>query len=208
MMTSAATELSVYMCIIDACIYVLCVFSPWGQATNDDNDDEPELLGNKMTNDGDNNDDVFSGDNDDDDDDSNDDDMLINDNNPNSNNKGKTPSGDDNGGDLTDQQKLQLAERANEIYRQQLKYMQDHLASLRALIQDKENIIENLMLRYDLGIINQDQNKNGSVNSDDIDHGELRRKAEALAQRTILENFELRVLINIISVIPILRFIL
>ena len=43
--------------------------------------------------------------------------------------------------ELNDVQKLQLAERANEIYRQQLKYMQDHLASLRSLIQDKENII-------------------------------------------------------------------
>eukprot|EP01084_Bolivina_argentea_P319849 554826_1 len=50
--------------------------------------------------------------------------------------------------ELNVEQKLQLAERANEIYRQQLKYMQDHLASLRALIQDKENIIENLMSRY------------------------------------------------------------
>eukprot|EP01083_Nonionella_stella_P004513 13067_1 len=43
--------------------------------------------------------------------------------------------------ELNETQKLQLAEHANEIYRQQLKYMQDHLASLRALIQDKENII-------------------------------------------------------------------
>ena len=42
---------------------------------------------------------------------------------------------------LNDTQKLQLAERLNGIYRQQLKYMQDHLASLRSLIQDKENII-------------------------------------------------------------------
>jgi len=99
--------------------------------------------------------------------------------------------------ELNEIQKLQLAERANEIYRQQLKYMQDHLASLRSLIQDKENIIENLMLRYDLGIINQDQlRQGGNLSPDEIEMEELRRKAEALAQRTILENFELREMVN------------
>ena len=99
--------------------------------------------------------------------------------------------------DLSETQKLQLAERANEIYRQQLKYMQDHLASLRSLIQDKENIIENLMLRYDLGIISQDPNRQGgNLGPDEIEMEELRRKAEALAQRTILENFELREMVN------------
>jgi len=99
--------------------------------------------------------------------------------------------------ELNETQKLQLAERANEIYRQQLKYMQDHLASLRSLIQDKENIIENLMLRYDLGIITQDSNRQGgNLSPDEIELEELRRKAEALAQRTILENFELREMVN------------
>ena len=101
--------------------------------------------------------------------------------------------------ELTDQQKLHLAERANEIYRQQLRYMQDHLASLRSLIQDKENIIENLILRYDLGIITTDSARtDGNLSPDEIDlqKEELRRKAEALAQRTILENFELRQMVN------------
>eukprot|EP01083_Nonionella_stella_P212674 767786_1 len=99
--------------------------------------------------------------------------------------------------ELNETQKLQLAERANEIYRQQLKYMQDHLASMRALIQDKENIIENLMLRYDLGIITQDPNRQGgNLAPDEIPMEELRRKAEALAERTILENFELREMVN------------
>ena len=103
----------------------------------------------------------------------------------------------EDGAELNDVQKLQLAERANEIYRQQLKYMQDHLASLRSLIQDKENIIENLMLRYDLGIIAQDADRQGgNLAPDEIEVEELRRKAEALAQRTILENFELREMVN------------
>ena len=98
---------------------------------------------------------------------------------------------------LNETQKLQLAERANEIYGQQLKYMQDHLASLRSLIQDKENIIENLMLRYDLGIITQDTTRrNANLGADEIEQTELRRKAEALAQRSILENFELREMVN------------
>merc|ERR1712113_445973 len=61
----------------------------------------------------------------------------------------------------------------------------------------KENIIENLMLRYDLGIITQDQNRQGgNLSPDEIETEELRRKAEALAQRTILENFELREMVN------------
>ena len=102
----------------------------------------------------------------------------------------------DDGPELGDKEKLMLAERAGEIYRQQLKYMQDHLSSLRSLIQDKENIIENLMLRYDLGIINQDDKKTSSMASDEIEATELRQKAEALAQRTILENFELREMVN------------
>merc|ERR1719461_1089158 len=107
------------------------------------------------------------------------------------------PSDGTNDVELNETQKLQLAERANEIYRQQLKYMQDHLASLRSLIQDKENIIENLMLRYDLGIITQDSSRqNGNLGADEIEQTELRRKAEALAQRTILENFELREMVN------------
>merc|ERR1712087_26750 len=98
---------------------------------------------------------------------------------------------------LTETEELQLAKRANEIYRHQLKYMQEHLASLRSHIQEKENIIENLMLRYDLGIIDQDQKRqNGNLGSDEIEQTELRRKAEALAQRSILENFELRETVN------------
>ena len=53
------------------------------------------------------------------------------------------------------------------------------------------------MLRYDLGIITQDTSRqNGNLESDEIDQDELRRKAEELAQRTILENFELREMVN------------
>jgi len=115
------------------------------------------------------------------------------------NQMGQNSGGDTGSGDgytLNETQKLQLAERANKIFREQLKYMQDHLASLRSLIQDKENIIENLVLRYDLGIITMDTSKNGNVGADEIDQNELRRKAKALAWRSILENFELRELIN------------
>ena len=73
----------------------------------------------------------------------------------------------------------------------------NYLESLRSQIQDKENIIENLMLRYDLGIITQDSNRHGgNLSSDETKAAavkeELRRKAEALGQRTILENSVLR----------------
>ena len=135
-------------------------------------------------------------------------------------------------------QKLQLAERGNEIYRQQLQYMRSHLASLRALDVDKLNIIHNLILRYDLrqdpqsdqtqGILQQKANdhfkqkfKNHVVfgfireniekkdvpdkvgiacssfyDGFEIQTSELRQKIEALTQRTILENLELKDMIN------------
>lgn len=101
------------------------------------------------------------------------------------------------GQEMSIERKLQLAERANEIYREQVKYLQDHLNNIRALVQDKESIIENLMLRYDLGILLQDPSQPiDTIPSNRIEDKELRRKAEALAQRTILENFELRELVN------------
>ena len=100
-------------------------------------------------------------------------------------------------------QKLDSAERSNEIYRQQLKYMQDHLAALRALVSDKENIVENLMLRYDLGIvpttsIDYDDafGIKNKLKSDDIDRNELHQRAWYMAQITILENFKLREMVN------------
>ena len=99
--------------------------------------------------------------------------------------------------ELNETQKIQ---RGNEICRQQLIYMQDHMTSLRSLIQDKQNIIENLKLRYDLGIITQDSNCQGgkfSLSADEIeDLEELRRRAAALMQRTALENFELREMVD------------
>ena len=88
-------------------------------------------------------------------------------------------------------------EVTNEIYKQQMKYLQDHTQSLKCLIQDKENIIENLMLRYDIGILTQDQNRSGTnLSRDEIPAQELQRKAGAMADRTILENFELREMVN------------
>ena len=76
----------------------------------------------------------------------------------------------------------------------QMNTVQDQLTSMRSLIQDKQNVIENLMLRYDLGIIlSEEKPKEKSSNTDGI---ELMKKAEALAQRTIRENFELREMVN------------
>ena len=77
-------------------------------------------------------------------------------------------------------EKLMIAKRTNE--------------SLRSLIQDKEGIIENLIFRY--GVIQNEDTKGGFVSSDEIDNEQLRRKAAALAQRTILENLELREMVN------------
>eukprot|EP01084_Bolivina_argentea_P261858 442683_1 len=80
---------------------------------------------------------------------------------------------------------------------QQLKCMPIRLASLRSSIQDKENIIENLSLRYDLGFLKQDSNRlGGNLAPDEIEIEELTRKAEALEQRNILENSELRENVN------------
>eukprot|EP01083_Nonionella_stella_P112110 329392_1 len=80
----------------------------------------------------------------------------------------------------------------------------EHLASLRSLVQDKDNIIGNLMLRFALGVLPQDANRLGAnmpqdqIRKGDIDelHEELQHKANALAQCTILDNFELRERVN------------
>eukprot|EP01084_Bolivina_argentea_P203841 348079_1 len=93
--------------------------------------------------------------------------------------------------DITIEQKVTLVEKENETYRQQLKYRQDHLASLRSLIMDKEYIIENLMIRYDAGRIS-----NNNTYVDEIELDEVRRKAEAKVQRSILENYELWSMVN------------
>lgn len=81
---------------------------------------------------------------------------------------------------------------ATKIYRHQLKYMQDYSASLRSLIQDQELVIQNLIMRYDAGLIQKH-----------IDDGNLEmiRKAEALAQRSTWENYKLR---QMIAQIPVL----
>ena len=101
--------------------------------------------------------------------------------------------------ELSEEQKLQLAERGAEIYGQQLGYMVDHLASLKSLIQDKNNIIQNLKFRYKAGILSKDPNTKWILPANEMDmelKQVLRRKAEALAQRTILENFPLREKVN------------
>ena len=102
---------------------------------------------------------------------------------------------------LTTEQKLQLAERENKILKQQLKYMQDHLTSVRSLIQDKEEIIENLQLRFPLSSAEQAIADERSVGRNlnvptEITLEEKYRKSAALAQRTILENFQLREMVN------------
>ena len=78
-----------------------------------------------------------------------------------------------------------------------LEQIKDQIALLKSLIQRKDDIIENLQLRYDLGILAQDPNRIGcTLSSDEFDTAELGRKAEAVAQRSILENFELRDMAN------------
>eukprot|EP01083_Nonionella_stella_P009962 28491_1 len=107
----------------------------------------------------------------------------------------ETNDGNDNvychDGELNTGQKLRLAERANEVYRTQINHLQDHKSQLRELILNKENIIENLMLRYDLGLITQ-----RDETTDAIDQNDLERSAEALAHITLLENHKLRETVN------------
>eukprot|EP01083_Nonionella_stella_P253892 873210_1 len=76
-------------------------------------------------------------------------------------------------------QKLPLAERAF-IDR----VLQDDSASLRVTVKDQKNIIDNLYLRYDLGIITQDPNRKQNTPSNEIDPEELRERAEDLASKT------------------------
>lgn len=76
---------------------------------------------------------------------------------------------------------------AIKIYRHQLKWMH--------LIQDQERVIQNLMMHYDTGV-NRSTRKD--INDENL---EMVRKAEALAQRCILENYQLRRTIAKITVL-------
>lgn len=114
--------------------------------------------------------------------------------------------------DLPVNSKLKYTEEANEIYRHQLRVMQETLAGLRSTIQDEENIIENLMLRYDLGIINQckDENdhKEKADNINSINFSEFQNtleikeitglhiKNQTIVKSIILDNFERREMVN------------
>lgn len=94
--------------------------------------------------------------------------------------------------ELTVQEKLGLAGRANEIYQQQIKYFTDHLKSLRELIQDKEDIIQNLKFRYEEGFLTKDSSIK-DYSDDQIDDKMLCKKANSLAELYMLQNFGLRV---------------
>eukprot|EP01084_Bolivina_argentea_P130924 231120_1 len=60
---------------------------------------------------------------------------------------------------------------------------------------DKNNIFANLLHRYNLGIISS-LKEQSYFQTNTIYNPTFRRKCEALAQRTILENFELREMVN------------
>ena len=98
------------------------------------------------------------------------------------------------------QQRLDFAENLNEIYREQLQYTQDHLASLRSQIQDKEEIIQSLMLQFNVSNIELMDAKMKQIKqqtNNDIDAIiESKLKVEALAQRLIADNSQLREMIN------------
>jgi len=83
---------------------------------------------------------------------------------------------------------LALSERALQIYREQVKCLQEHLSNMRVLNESKDRVIQNLTLRFDLGILPHTSASNTATLP--VDDKEMRRRAEALAQRTILENFE------------------
>eukprot|EP01083_Nonionella_stella_P219065 785013_1 len=91
------------------------------------------------------------------------------------------------------EQKLQLAEEENTKMKH---YFSSHIASLRSLLLDKENIIENLVARFNISSIESVELRLIETPDDEEHAQELRRKAEALSQRLILENYELREMVN------------
>ena len=65
--------------------------------------------------------------------------------------------------------------------------MQDNIENLKAQITRQENVNRNLILRYDNGEFPTTKPPSN------VDGHALAKKAEALAQRVMLENFDLRV---------------
>eukprot|EP01083_Nonionella_stella_P307848 1083759_1 len=92
-------------------------------------------------------------------------------------------------------QRLQLIEIENATLRQEKKYWESHIASLRSSLEDKEMIIGNLITRFNISSI-ESLKLQTTPSHDETYDLEMRRKAAAMAQRLILENIDLRELIN------------
>lgn len=107
--------------------------------------------------------------------------------------------------ELSTLEKLQLSERANQIYGEQLKYMQDHIAVIRSNAQDQDKIFNNITLRHRLGIISMndlddirgnDYDQINDNDQDEIDETDLLPKALALSTKTMLENIALQAVVT------------
>lgn len=82
---------------------------------------------------------------------------------------------------------------------QRVKYLYDQLRAYRSNTNDQQNVIENMALRYDMGIIVQDTSRtdpDGARITDSNRAEELKVKSVAMLKRTTLENFELREMVN------------
>ena len=114
-----------------------------------------------------------------------------------------------NDGHFSRCKKVQLSERANDIYWQQTKYMIESGHEMEGIIQDKCHIIENLLYRYDCGILPKNETmwaiffgkmKNGTIQFKSDDESSqyrsnqhlLTKQANTLAKISLLEYFDLK----------------
>ena len=114
-------------------------------------------------------------------------------------NKNGHDQGDSESEEINEQQTMQaLVDDADDkiIDMEQSKKKQDEYASLTEVVEQKDNLIRNLILRCDIPIDGSGNRSDGLQMPDKEQLLDFRRKAEALAQRTVLENFELRDMIN------------
>ena len=111
--------------------------------------------------------------------------------------------------DFSRSKKIQLGQRANEIYRQQTQHVMKECDKIQDIVENKCNIIENLLYRYDCGILPKDETlwsifffkiKNGNIQFTFNDASNeylsnqvlITKQANQLAKISLLENFDLK----------------
>merc|ERR1719433_2024965 len=98
---------------------------------------------------------------------------------------------ENNAADFGNLEKDELQKLVN-VFQKQISYMKNRLVTLQQELQKKNHIIENLTWRYESGDLPSNTDTKSPDTNSVEDMRNLMMKSEMIAQKTMLENFELR----------------